>query len=170
MREERDAPNQIMLGARNILYCTHLGLASYFDGWWSVPREQSKYLFNLKETPGRTKKFAYDQMRNEWDADTFTKVKPGLFGTHSNRKRAFTKMRRAGISKDWSEYRGRWKKRRVSDTYEDVLLPYPDAKACASLCQGGPVGYVYKSGTAVTDAWLNANVCINMCKNNALNR
>ena len=159
-----------MLGSRNIIYCVVLGLATYFDAIWSVDRRQSKFIFDLKEDPKKTKKYVYEALKHEWDDPLFVKKKPGLFGTHSNRKRAFTKMRRAGISKDHAEYRGRWKKRRVSDTYEDVLLPYPDAKACAVLCGGGPVGYVYKSGMLVTDAWVDQHVCHNMHKCNALDR
>ena len=107
MREERDSPQQIMLGSRNILYCVVLGLATYFDATWLGERRQSRFIFDLKETPNKTKKYVYKTLKDEWDDPTFIKVKAGLFGTQSNRKRAFTKMWRSSISKDWAEYRGR---------------------------------------------------------------
>ena len=53
-------------------------------------------------------------------------------------------MRRCRISKDYADYRGRWKKRRVIDQYEDVLLLYPDAKSASALCPGGPMKYTIK--------------------------
>ena len=30
----------------------------------------------------------------------------------------------------------------VSDVYDDVVLPYPDAKVAEKLCVGGPCFYV----------------------------
>ena len=87
----------------------------------------------------------YQALKKEWDKDDFVKVKVGKFGTHSCRKRSYTKMRRSGISKDHADLRERWKKRRTSDQYEDILLSYPDAHAAAALCVGGPIKYVLKS-------------------------
>ena len=40
------------------------------------------------------------------------------------------------------ERRGRWKGQgRVSDVYNDVELPYPDAKVAEKLCGGGAFFY-----------------------------
>ena len=102
----------------------------------------------------------YHALKNKWDKDDFVKAKPGNFGTHSCRKRLYTKMRRSGISKGHADLRGWWKKRRTSDWYEDTLLPYPDVYAAAALCIGGPIKYVLKSGSLVTDNWLDLNVCV----------
>jgi hypothetical protein len=52
----------------------------------------------------------------------------------------FKNTRRAcGIHKDEKDIGGCWKgKGRVSDAYNNVELPYPDAKVAAVLCGGGP--------------------------------
>ena len=73
MREERDSPQQIMLGSRNILYCVVLGLATYFDATWSVDRRQSKFIFNMKEDPEKPKKYVYEALKKEWDDPTFVR-------------------------------------------------------------------------------------------------
>ena len=168
--EERDAPDQIFLGSRTSLHCVLIGIAVYLDTWWSSHREQSKYLFPLRSSEKATKDCVYIALKNEWGKDSFVKAKAGKFGTHSCRKRSYTKMRRSGISKDHADLRGRWKKRRTSDRYEDTLLPYPDAHAAGALCVGGPIKYVLKRGSVVTDDWLDLNVCVNMNKNNHLDR
>ena len=63
-------------------------------------------------------------------------------GSHSIRKFSSMTARKAGITKDKKEIRGRWKThaggKRVSDVYDDVELPYPDAKVAQILAAGGP--------------------------------
>jgi len=66
--------------------------------------------------------------------------------------------------------RGRWKKRRTSDQYESTLLSYPDAHAAASLCTSGPIKYVLRRGTDVTDDWMDMNVCVNIVTNSHLDK
>ena len=47
------------------------------------------------------------------------------------------------LHKDEKDIRGRWKGTgRVSDVYDDVELPLPDAKVAEKLCGGGPCFYV----------------------------
>ena len=47
------------------------------------------------------------------------------------------------MTKDEKDIRGRWKgPGRVSDMYDDVELPYPDAKVAEKLRGGGPCFYV----------------------------
>ncbi len=66
-----------------------------------------------------------------------------LLGSHSVRKYAATYARRCGVTKDEKDIRGRWKGQgRVSDIYDDVELPYPDAKVAEKLCGGGPCFYL----------------------------
>ena len=56
--------------------------------------------------------------------DLFSFVK-GPLGSHSVRKY----VRGCGITKDKKDYRGRWKgRKRISDCYDDVELPWGDAK------------------------------------------
>jgi len=66
----------------------------------------------------------------------------GPLGSHSIRKFGATHVRRCGCSKDEKDIRGRWKgKGRVSDMYDNVELPYPDAKVAEKLCFGGACIY-----------------------------
>ena len=61
--------------------------------------------------------------------------------------------------------RGRWKRQRVVDRYIDLALPYPDAKAAAALCVGGPCKYVLKAGSCVTvQCWLCEYVVPNIVR------
>ena len=168
--EERDAPNQILFGSRDPLYCAQWGLGIYMDAWHSESREDSKYLYHMRTNTASTKDAVYKYMKAEWESDNVTQLKPGLFGTHSNRKRSYTKMRMSGVSRDWADSRGRWKVGRVTNRYEDTLLPYPDAVAASSLCQGGPIRYVVRKNTPLTDAWLYDNVAVNMLKCQRLER
>ena len=65
-----------------------------------------------------------------------------LLGSHSIRKYAATFARRCGCIVNERELRGRWKGQgRVSDVYNDVELPYPDAKVAEKLCGGGACFY-----------------------------
>ena len=67
----------------------------------------------------------------------------GKLGSHSIRKFASTHVHRSGINKDDKDIRGRWKlAKRVSDVYDDVELPFPDAKVADKLCIGGPCYYL----------------------------
>ena len=64
-------------------------------------------------------------------------------GSHSIRKFAATHTRKCGCTRDEKDIRGRWKSRkRVSDVYDDVELPYPDAKVANKLCIGVPCYYL----------------------------
>ena len=60
------------------------------------------------------------------------------------------------MSKDDRDLRGRWKgKGRVADKYDDVELPFVDAKVAASLCMGGPCKYI------VTDKYIDDAFILN---------
>jgi hypothetical protein len=66
----------------------------------------------------------------------------GKLKINSIRKFASTHVHRSGINKDNKDICGRWKlARRVSDVYDDVELPFPDAKVADKLCIGGPCYY-----------------------------
>jgi hypothetical protein len=55
--------------------------------------------------------------------------------------------------------RGRWKSAaRVADVYDDIELPYPDAKVAAMLCPGGPIKYKLRDGSNVTDEFILEHV------------
>jgi hypothetical protein len=56
-----------------------------------------------------------------------------------------------------------WKRgKHVSGVYDDVDLPYPDAKVSDRLCIGGPCKYVVKEGSGVTGTFLLEHVVPNM--------
>jgi hypothetical protein len=75
-------------------------------------------------------------------------------GSHSVRKYASTTVRNLGASKDTKDIRGRWKSsNRVSDVYDNVELPFPDAKLAGLLCPGGPICYAIMPGSGVTRAF-----------------
>lgn len=42
----------------------------------------------------------------------------------------------------------------MSDVYDDIELPYPDAKVAGLLCIGGPCKYVIKDGSGITSEFL----------------
>ena len=74
-----------------------------------------------------------------------------------------TLARGAGCSKDHVDHRGRWKHRKhQQDTYADTTIPYVDAKVAAALCKGGPVDYVVKKESGITDQWILDYVVPNM--------
>jgi hypothetical protein len=66
----------------------------------------------------------------------------GPLGSHSIRKFGATHVCRCECSKDEKDIWGQWKgKGRVSDMYDDVALPYPDAIVAGKLCFGGACIY-----------------------------
>jgi hypothetical protein len=165
--DERDAPWQVMLGSLNHKCCVYISL-----GLWlelsirqNVQAMISPYLFafspdcsvprggqrakDMVQTIYRQRVF----MRPEFlllDEDT---GRVGPLGSHSIRKFSSTHMRRCGCSKDEKDIRGRWKgKGRTSDVYDDVELPYPDAKVAEKLSLGGPCFYVYDVEVCGNDA------------------
>jgi hypothetical protein len=79
------------------------------------------------------------------------------------RKFGSTHARKCGITKDEKDVRGRWKKGRTSDVYDDIELPFPDAKVAGKLCIGGLVKYVIKTGSGVTDTFLLEHVVPSIC-------
>ena len=86
----------------------------------------------------------------------------GNTGTHSLRKfAAVTYVRMPGFSKDKVDVRvrGRWKSStRIQDTYADTTIPCIDGKVAAALCKGGPIAYVAKESSGVTDDWIRTHV------------
>lgn len=173
VQEERDAPWQILLGSMDPMFCVLLNVAIWLE--WSLSSrpgaELSPYVLsfsndNARPEGGRKAKVtAYNILRAIFDCRDFEvndDEDAGPLGTHSLRKLASTWLRRQGGSKDEKDTRGRWKKRRVSDTYDDMELPYPDTKAAGMLCVGGPCSYRVKPDLGVTDAWILTHVVPNI--------
>ncbi len=96
------------------------------------------------------------------DEDFFLELL-GKLGFHSKRKHGVTTARRSACSKDEVDFRGRWKNsRRQQDTYTDTTIPFVDAKVAAALCKGGPVAYIVKDASGITNQWILDYVVPNM--------
>ena len=151
--DERDAPDQIVLGADNTSFCPLLALAIHLDSAIRTGRmsEQSRLFLVNKST-------ASDHLNKIIKEDDFPRFDSMPLGTHSIRKFPSTYARRNGCTRDDVDYRGRWKRqKRMVDTYIDVDLPYPDAKVASVLAIGGPVKYELMEGCGLTDEWVLNN-------------
>jgi hypothetical protein len=163
--EQRDAPDQILLGVMDPNYCILLSLGIYIEVWTEHHYGlHHPYLFGASANPKNNKDNISDILRDKvWAKEEFVRLMPGPIDTHSLRKFPSTRARRAGCSKDDVDVHGRWRNVRVLDRY--MLMwsfdPYPDAKVAAVLCQGGPIKYVLRQGSGVTEDWLRAFVVPN---------
>jgi len=169
VHEERDAPWQMVLGCMDTVYCVLVSIALFLELNLSQNPSAmlSPYLFcfcNDVTVPGggqKTKEIVQNVLgqqifkqaefvghvaaNDDGDHrhDNEAKESAGFLGSHSIRKYAATHARRCGCTKDEKDIRGRWKNRaRTSDVYDDVELPYPDAKVANKLCIGGPCFYL----------------------------
>jgi hypothetical protein len=159
VQDERDAPDQIVIGAMDRRYCAHIGFAVHLETWIeSGDGATNKFVFGFdgNEDPIHNKATAKHFIKaHVFDNPAFNIRSPGKIGTHSTRKYAATYARRNGCGRDDTDSRGRWKKRvRQVDTYIEPTLPYPDAKVAAVLCRGGACKYVMKEGSGISDAWI----------------
>lgn len=167
VEEERDAPDQILLGAMDPNYCLLLALALYLEGWIELGEGQlAEYLFGSSgSTPKRTKKRCYSAVKKYvFDSREFVRAEvEGKLGMHSVKKYGTTYPRRNGCAKDNVDVRARWKRyKRQQDDYADVTLPWPDLQITAVLCIGGPCKYVLRERCGLSDAWLVREVTPNI--------
>nr|KAE8923624.1 hypothetical protein PF009_g26130 [Phytophthora fragariae] len=140
--EERDAPEQILLGSLDPPVCVLLNLAVHVE---MTTAGNSSYVFGSPQDGDRVvRRFLQDMFGDE----AFHKLKDGNLGTHSLRKGAATYATRSGLPKDYINRRGRWRTQKsIVDVYIDNAQPYPDAVAATVLT--GPLGpcfYVIKEG------------------------
>ena len=78
----------------------------------------------------------------------------GPLGSHSVYKHALTECQKKGASKDEKDLCGRWKSTAcVLDVYNDIKLPFQDAKVAALLCVGGPVKYELREDAGIDNDW-----------------
>jgi hypothetical protein len=170
VHEERDAPDQILLGASDPRYCVLLGLATWMEH--SLEKNgKGIFLFNYKGhiCPIRIKEAADSKLKMVIHDPDFGVVELtiGKKGTHSIRKFATTFARRNGCSKDDVDLRARWKggNKRMQDGYASVTLPFPDAKVAAALCKGGPIHYSVKANSGISKEWIFEHVVPNIFAN-----
>ena len=166
--EERQAPDQIMLGANDSDFCVLVAFAIYIQFALEFTNaDNSEYIFcDTEETPDSVKQQVSVNLKKkvieseEWielqrqtHGDSYVIDK---CGTHSLRKFATTLARLIGSLQDEVEARGRWRDtQRVSDRYTSIALPGIDADVASNLAVGGPVKYkVRADNTKVTNPWL----------------
>ena len=156
--EERDAPWQVVLGSMDTVYCVLVSMAIWMETNMRdcASAMNSPYIFSFSDdvaVPSGGKKakniaqaifgqqiFKMEQFNGGGGADDSGL----LLGSHSIRKYAATHARKCGCNKDEKDIRGRWKgKGRVSDVYDDVELPFPDAKVAEKLSIGGACYYLF---------------------------
>ncbi|GMF16150.1 unnamed protein product [Phytophthora lilii] len=132
--EERDAPEQVMLGSLDPRVCALLNFAVYMEMSPQLPG--SEYVFG---NPAAGHRVIRRFLQDVFSSDDFQAQRSGNLGTHSLRKGAATYSSRCGVQKDYINRRGRWRTRKaIVDTYIDNTQPYPDAVAAGSLT--GPLG------------------------------
>lgn len=130
--EERDAPEQIILGSLEPLLCPILNLAVYLE----TRTHDSPFVFGSPDHGARVVRAAIQEVL---DDSRFERTRPGKLLTHSFRKGSATYASRTGAVKDHVDRRGRWRRKKSTvDIYIDVNLPYPDALVASALT--GPAG------------------------------
>ena len=135
--EERDSPQQIILGSMDPRVCPLLNLIHYIEhsNQNNLLQEGEEFLFGAKGTSDQVRKL----LMVLFEDPSFKRLVAGLLGTHSFRKGPATYASRCGLARDVISRRGRWKGgKRMVDTYIDINLPVPDAMAASKLC--GPDG------------------------------
>ena len=172
--EERDCPNQILLGSMNRKWCVLLSLSFFLEKWIrDGDGRTSQWLFsdgtvdataqaNVQEAESARQKSKFGAMIHSIVAsEEFVMEQGGVLGTHSIRKFATTKAKSCGVGSHNVDYRARWKKtnKGQSDTYTDTQLLWPDVLVASKLCDGGVCIYKTKDGSGVTDEWLAREVC-----------
>jgi hypothetical protein len=143
VHEDRDAPNQILIGAMDHRYCVLLALTVHIEIVLASAGHGglTPYVFGFNEditvpcggekTKDKIQKILHEEI---FSHDKFHDGVGGLLGSHSFRKLASTHSRKNGCTKEEKELRGRWKRgKRVADVYDDVDLPYPDAKVAGRM-------------------------------------
>ena len=165
VHEEQDAPWQMVLGCMDTVYCVLVSIALFLE--LNLSRNPSamlsQYLFcfcnDIAVLGGGQK--TKDIVQNVLGQHIFKQAEflgrsadaggddnearqaAGFLGSHPIRKYAATHACHCGCTKHEKDIRGRWKSRaRTSDVYDNVELPYPDAKVANKLCIGGPCFYL----------------------------
>jgi len=167
VREERDCPPQIILGANDPDFCCLLSLAGYLESRFEDNWGNGRFLFgesNLDDEPFRTNSNYGNALKAQWSKEEFKLLMAqvrGSVGTHSIRKFGSTWASEHGCVHQEVETRGRWKggkSGRTVNLYISVKQLPTDGKVASILCVGQPVKYKLKSGSGVTRDWLLTHV------------
>ena len=170
INDERNAPDQILLGANDPTYCVLLALAIHLETWIGGVARKTDFLFELypsvttKTTSSEnTKNRVGEVLRNEvFRTPLFVPEGDTNLGSHSIRKLASTYASNS-CDPTLVSRRGRWKEgKKMVDRYISCTLPYPDAKVAGALAVGGPVKYTLKEGCGISDEWIQKHVIPNI--------
>jgi hypothetical protein len=114
--EERDCPEQILLGSNDTDFCVLLGaLACWLESRFTCAHGDPHYLFGMREEPNEPKKAkgAYRYTLDKvWKVQEFIDLLQQVRGkvrTHSLRKFPATWASKHGATDPKIEIRGRWK-------------------------------------------------------------
>ena len=166
-------PNHILIGAMNPLYFVLLAISVYVEVFLGTGRGGlTPYLFafnNNNAVPdGREQ--SKQMVQNVLSTEILNRPefggpeKKGHLGIRSMINLSATHTRNNGCTKDEKYLCGQWKsKGRVSDVYDDIEIPFPDAKVAGKLCIGGPWKYVVKENSGITNGWLLKHLVPNTC-------
>ncbi|MGL5935859.1 MAG: hypothetical protein ACRCZI_09580 [Cetobacterium sp.] len=167
VNEERECPDQIILGCNDPDFCCLLSLAGYLESRMTEQLGNHKFLFGEREDddePLRQNDNYCNVLKRQWRTAAFKEIVlevRGDIGTHSIRKFASTWAAEHGCTYTEVEIRGRWKggrNGRVVNLYINVQQLPTDGKVAAVLCVGQPVKYKLKPNTAITREWLLTKV------------
>jgi hypothetical protein len=167
VREERDCPPQIILGANDPDFCCLISLAGYLESRFGAQWGNARFLFgerNDDDEPFRTNSNYSNALKSQWDKPEFktlmAQIRGGV-GTHSIRKFASTWSAEHGCTHQDVETRGRWKggkSGRTVNLYINLKQLPTDGKVAAVLCVGQPVKYKLKPDSGITTEWLLTHV------------
>ena len=113
--EEQDSPDQIFLGAHNRAYCILIALSTWLELFISKGHIKiTDFAFGVHDQndPIIIKEKADDFMEKIFNDDDSIIIIEGKRGTCSIRNMYTTRARRNGCSKDETDTRAIWKKRR----------------------------------------------------------
>jgi hypothetical protein len=162
--DERDCPDQLLLGAMDDDFCVMVALATYLES--KLVGNANRFLFcdhDDEREPDRLNTRYYRILKAVWRNQDFIDLlrqTRGSVGTHSLRKFPATWCGEHGCTGTQVEIRGRWTsgRGRVVNRYVSPDQLPTDAKLAGILAVGGPVKYKLKSDTHVTSAFLRETV------------
>ena len=165
VRTKKQAPWQILIGAKDRHYCVLVGLAMWLEFMIVYGRDKDcEFVWGYRGSNDvdsiRTN--ASKVMKQVINDPAFDVVLDEKQGTHSMRKFATDFAKRNGIHKDDIDHRFRWRSKRMQDNYASTTIPSTDAKVAAALCKGGPIHYHLKEYSGINDEWVCDKVCPNI--------
>jgi hypothetical protein len=165
--DERDCPDQLLIGAMDDDFCVLIALACYLESRLSST-VGNRFLFCDGEddlAPDRLNARYYRVLRACWrnpDFQQLLRLTRGSIGTHSLRKFPSTYCAEQGAAQREVEICGRWKGAgggRIVNRYISVDQLPTDAKLAGMLCVGGPVKYKVKDDAGnITEEFLTTTV------------